>query len=67
MTTGDLLMMRLARKQGCKACVFGVTYHDNTLMCQINPPRTSSANPWPVVQGNAFCGSWQAKDDEVLS
>lgn len=68
----DLTMARLARKHGCKACVYGVHKLDphgavKYVSCHFGAPRTSSNAPWPSVGPTMFCGNWMPATDDVVT
>ena len=58
----DADMGRLARREGCAGCCWfnatGTTGEKTYGHCQVSPPRTSSYNQWPVVEGTKWCSAW---------
>lgn len=66
----DPTTMRMARAQGCKACVFAkvLKRSDGSLshaQCHVDPPRTSTTT-WPSVDLDDFCGRWMAAEAEPV-
>ena len=60
----DPTTMRMARAQGCRACVYAklMRRSDGSVShaeCHVDPPRTSSTT-WPSVDTDDFCGRWMA-------
>ena len=51
------------RTAACSECLFGQQYTGGLLTCHAEPPARDSARApgkalWPIVDSDAWCGSW---------